>query len=181
MKSRSKQVTPWIPCVARVLLLLTTACGQTFVVTTTPTLQLTTPRIEQPLHDLPGVRLIVGDRQFAGTLAAGGTTQWHVDPAVSLPNIQTAMLPAQSKAVIAIDSDSVQSFTVTVRPWNKDGTIIPLVDGSSRQLQIEARPASGSTNLTLEAIGSTDDLLLNLSIVFKGSWGFYLWRLNPRR
>jgi hypothetical protein len=179
MKSLTKPAKQWIPRVAWVMLLLTAACGQSFVVRTTPTIQLTVPRIEQDVHGLPGVRLILGDSQFAGTLAAGGTTLWHVDPALSLPNIQTAMLPAQSKVVIAIDSDSVQSFTVTVRPWNRDGTIIPLVDGSSRQLAIEAHQAVGPTILTLEAIGNTDDQLLNINIVFKDSWGFFLWRLNP--
>ena len=137
------------------------------------------PRAGPELNTLPGVRLIVVDRQFAATLATGGTTLWHVDPAVSLPNITAVMLPAQSETGIAIDTDSVRSLSVTVHPWNKDGTIIPLVDGSSRPLRVGFHQAAGSCILTVEAIGNTDDQLLDLTVVFKDGWGYYLWRLNP--
>src|SRR5438093_13167809 len=112
MKTLIRPVDQCRPCVVLFMLLLTAACGRSFVVATTRTIQLTTPGVEQDVSNLPGVRLVVGDRQFAGTLAAGGTTQWHFDPAMSLPNLKAATLPAQSTAGIAIDSESVQSFTV---------------------------------------------------------------------
>jgi hypothetical protein len=129
---------------------------------------------------LPSAWIIIGDQRTLGTLAAGGTSQGHFDAAPILPDIKTAVLPATAKIVIAIDSNSALNITVTVRLWNRDGTIIPLLDGSARKLQIESQGVGSVTRITLEALANGADQLLNANVTFKDGWGFYLWRLNPR-
>src|SRR5436305_580508 len=68
----------------------------------TPSLPATAPHGGQVADELPNVWLTNGGNQWVGTLAAGGTSEWHFDPALTLPNIQTPRLPAQTRAVITI-------------------------------------------------------------------------------
>jgi len=171
----------WMRYLACLAFLLAGACGPTFVSTNTSAVSATATTIGQDRLALPTAWLIIGDKHVAGTLAAGGTSQWHFDPALTIPEIKTAMLPAQAKVVVAIETNSLKSFTVTVRPWNRDGTIIPLVDGSARQLQVESQDTGSLTTITLDAIGNSDDQLLNVNLTLQDQWGFYLWRLNPHQ
>ena len=186
MKSESKSAMQRMIHGTIMVVLLAAACGQSVTSTNTPTIKDTTPEIIQVGHDLPRVWLIIDNRQLEGTLAAGGSTQGHFDPALTLPNIKTANWPADARPVIAIDSSSVQALTVTVRPWTRDGRIIPLADSSVRQLKIVAENISNAqamgvtTTITFEAIANVDDQLLNVNVTFKDEWGFYLWRLNPQ-
>jgi hypothetical protein len=161
-------------------MLLAGACGQPNASTEIPPLLPTTnTSVSQDVISLPKVQLILWNKQFSGTLAAGGTSHGHFDPPPVLADITTATLPAEGKVVIAIESIALQNLRVTVRPWNRDGTIIPLVDSWARELHFESQSIGGTTIITLEPVGNSDDQLLNVNATFQDGWGFYLWRLNP--
>ena len=85
----------------------------------------------------PPVWLIVGDKAVIGTLAAGGTSRGHRDPAYALPDLPTSSLPADAQAVIVVGSQSFTSFKATLRPWSEDGRIVPLDDDTARELKAE--------------------------------------------
>jgi len=129
----------------------------------------------------PLVWLIVGDKAVIGTLAAGGTSRGHGDPAYALPDLPAASLPADARAVIVVGSESFKSFKATVRPWSEDGRIVPLYDNAARELKAEVQREGSLTVFTLEPTGDASDQLLNVNITFSvdDAWGFYLWRLNP--
>ncbi|HKZ83513.1 MAG TPA: hypothetical protein VJ793_07630 [Anaerolineae bacterium] len=145
-------------------------------------LPLPTPRpAEAGLSQPPPAWLIVGDKAITGTLAAGGTSRVHGDPAYALPDLPTAILPADARAVIVVGSQSFKSFKATVRPWSEDGRIVPLLDDTARELKAEVQREGNLTVFTLEPTGDASDQLLNANITFSvdDAWGFYLWRLNP--
>jgi hypothetical protein len=139
------------------------------------------PRPVVGFDGLPPVWLIVGDQAIPPSLAAGGTSREHGDPAYAIPNLPTASLPADARAVIVVGSESVKSFKATVRPWSEDGRIVPLDDETARELKAEVQREGNLTVFILEPTGDAGDQLLNVNITFPvdDSWGFYLWRLNP--
>ena len=138
----------------------------------------------QPSGDIPlppPVWLIVGDQAIPASLAAGGTVRGHFDPAFAIPDIATATLPAEASAVIVVASESFTEFKATVRAWREDGSIVPLLDDTARELNAEIQQQGNLTVFTLEPTGEAGDQLLNVYITFstENAWGFYLWRLNP--
>ena len=144
-------------------------------------LPLPTPRpFVAGLSQPPPAWLIVGDQAVIGTLAAGGTSRVHGDPAYAIPGLPTASLPADARAVIVVGSESFKSFKATVRPWSEDGRIVPLYDDTARELKAEVQREGNLTVFTLEPTGDASDQLLNVNITFpvEDGWGFYLWRLN---
>ena len=144
-------------------------------------LPLPTPRPVAGIAGPPPVWLIVGDQAIPPSLAAGGTERGHFDPAQAIPNIATATLPAEASAVIVVASESFTEFKATVRAWREDGSIVPLVDDTARELNAEVQQQGNLTVFTLEPTGDAGDQLLNVYITFpaENAWGFYLWRLNP--
>jgi len=146
-------------------------------------LTLPTPRPVEGFTEAlpPPVWLIAGDKAVIGTLAAGGTSRGHADPAYALPDLPIASLLADAPAVIVVGSESVKSFKATVRPWSEDGRIVPLYDDTARELKAEVQREENLTVFTLESTGDAGDQLLNVNITFpvENAWAFYLWRLNP--
>ena len=131
----------------------------------------------------PPVWIIVGDQAVLASLAAGGTSSAHGDPAPVIPNIATVALPTEARAIILVASESFTEFKATVRPWREDGWIVPLFDDTARELNAEIQRQGNLTVFTLEPTGEAGDQLLNVYITFpaQNAWGFYLWRLNPAK
>src|SRR5216683_5337064 len=102
---------------ALVTLVFAVACGQPLASPPTPLASTTPPGISQDDVRLPTAWLVIGGEKVPGTLAAGGTPQGHFDPARTLPGLKTAILPREAKVVIAIESNLLQGFMATVRPW----------------------------------------------------------------
>src|SRR5260370_33478384 len=112
---------PWLLLVAFIMVLFAVACGQPLASPPTPLASTTPPGISQDDVRLPTAWLVIGGEKVPGTLAAGGTPQGHFDPARTLPGLKTAILPREAKVVIATESNLLQGFMATVRPWASDG------------------------------------------------------------
>src|SRR5258706_6924881 len=87
---------------AGLLVFAAVACGQPTSSTNTPITATTTPGISSDDIRLPAAWLIIGDQQIAGTLAAGGTLQRHLEPSLSLAGLATAILPQGPPVTISI-------------------------------------------------------------------------------
>ncbi len=127
----------------------------------------------------PPAWLTVGSDVVAGTFAAGGSVSGHIDPVMAIPDLPTATLPGDGQLVIVVGARVVSQFQATIRPWSKDGSIIPLFDTSARELSVTARRDEKVTAFTLTPSGNVSDQLLRVYITFPDSDAFYLWRLNP--
>jgi hypothetical protein len=167
--------------VAAVLLLwlILTACGSS---TTPVDTQVGPTQVNAdggPQSDLPSAWIVSHATQILGTLAAGGTTKGHFDPAPKLPDLAQVGLIANSQAIIMIKSSSIQEFKATVRPWKADGTIVPLEDPSARE--ITGQLDKSTIRIWLNLSGEDMDQILNIKITFSEGWGYYLWRIHPTK
>src|SRR5258708_25252482 len=102
---------PWLLLVAFIMVLFAVVCGQPLASPLTPQASTTPPGISQDDVRLPTAWLVIGDKQVAGTLAAGGTPQGHFDPARTRPDLKTAILPHDVPLVITIESNLLQNFS----------------------------------------------------------------------
>jgi len=92
------------------------------------------------------------------------------------PDLATAILPADTQAVIVIASTAIKEFHVTVQPWTEElDSVAPAI----RDLKAESRWGINKTVFTLEPLDDVSDMLLEITVTYNRGGAGYVWRLNP--
>lgn len=131
--------------------------------------------------DVPPAWLIAGGQAIAAAVAAFTWDGAHADPAYAIPDLAIAATHADKPAVILVAARQVEAFQVTVRPWSKDGRIVPLFDESARELLVTSRSdgkVPDTTVLTVTPTSYATDQLMRAHIKFGKGEAFYVWRLT---
>jgi len=93
------------------------------------------------------------------------------------PDLATAILPADTQAVIVIASTAIKEFHATVQPWTESPDSVPPV---IRDLKAESKRGINKTIFTLEPLDDASDLLLEITVTYNQGGASYVWRLNPQ-
>jgi len=155
------------------------SCGQAPLAYNGVLLPSPQPRGDIPLP--PPAWLIDDTDAILGTLAAGGSSRGHGDPAPIIPKIGHARIRSAQPLVIIVKAESLVQAEATLRPWRMDNTITPLIDSTAHNLTVRMHQEGLFTVLTIDPIHVIGDQLLNIHLTFAAAdtWGFYLWQLTP--
>ena len=92
------------------------------------------------------------------------------------PDLVTAILPADTQAVIVIASTAIKEFHATVQPWTEGLDYVP---STIHELKAEIKKEINKTVFTLEPLEEASDLLLEVFVTYNRGDASYVWRLNP--
>src|SRR5437588_7193109 len=98
---------PALLLVAGLQWLTLTGCGSSITPAETRVAPTQVSALSSPQSALPPVWIISNGIQILGTLAAGGTTTGHFDPALMLPDIAQVGLAGNTEDTIVIKSSSI--------------------------------------------------------------------------
>lgn len=132
----------------------------------------------------PAVWLIVGDKAVLASYGSSclpvlifGIGCGDMPAPQGRPDLATAVLPAETQAVIVIASTAIKEFHATVQGWTEgpSGSSPP----ATRELKAESKRGVNMTVFTLEPLLETGDLLLEVNVTYWRGGASYFWRLNP--
>jgi len=144
----------------------------------------TPPQVSPDIVLPPAAWLIVGDKAVLASygsscmpmLIVGMGCGTAPDPRDRLDHA-TAILPADTQAVIVIASTAIKEFHATVQLWTQSpDSVLPVI----RDLKAESKRGINKTIFTLEPLDDANDMLLEITVTYNRGDAIYYWRLNPQ-
>ena len=137
----------------------------------------------------PPAWLVVGRATIPATYAAFTTATAHIDPAQTISNIATIILPSTTDTVtLVIGPGAIDKLDATLRPWA--GAIIPLLDPNATVLGTDTQPAADGMNAFAvrlpvnKSAGQTTERLMVIHATFPTPGArviadaYYVWLLK---